>query len=62
MGLKFGTAISCIDGKPYEVVINHKKKYGIDMVTFPGADGIFSGEHLEETALSIHRETWFANH
>jgi hypothetical protein len=46
MNFKFGTAINCIDGRTQEPVINFmKKKYdidGVDMVTFPGADGIFS--------------------
>ena len=53
---KFGTAINCIDGRTQEVVIDHmKQKYnidGVDIVTFPGADGIFSSEdHSEEIAL-----------
>jgi hypothetical protein len=56
MGFKFGTAINCIDGRTQEVVINHmKQKYdidGVDMVTFPGADGIFSSaERFAEIAL-----------
>ena len=46
MNFKFGTAINCIDGRTQEPVIYYmKKKYdidGVDMVTFPGADGIFS--------------------
>lgn len=53
---RFGTAINCIDGRTQEVVINHmKKEYGIDgvdMVTYPGVDGIFSkGDHSEAVAL-----------
>jgi hypothetical protein len=55
MAFKFGTAINCIDGRTQEVVIDHmKKSYGIDgvdMVTFPGADGIFSGENSGEIVL-----------
>jgi hypothetical protein len=56
MNFKFGTAINCIDGRTHEVVIdNMKQNYsvdGVDMVTFPGADGIFSGGHSEEIALA----------
>lgn len=56
MNFKFGTAINCIDGRTQEPVINFmKKKYGIDgvdMVTFPGADGIFSvRENLEKIEI-----------
>lgn len=55
MGFKFGTAINCIDGRTQEVVIDYMKQNydidGVDMVTFPGVDGIFSGEHSEEIAL-----------
>lgn len=56
MNFRFGTAINCIDGRTQEVVIDHmKQKYnidGVDMVTFPGADGIFSsGDHSEAIAL-----------
>ncbi|HJU79106.1 MAG TPA: carbonic anhydrase [Nitrososphaeraceae archaeon] len=46
MSFRFGTAINCIDGRTQEPVIEFMKhKYGIDgvdMVTFPGADGIIS--------------------
>ena len=46
MNFKFGTAINCIDGRTQEPVIDFmKEKYhidGVDMVTFPGVDGIFS--------------------
>jgi hypothetical protein len=46
MNFKFGTAINCIDGRTQEPVIDFmKEKYhidGVDMVTLPGADGIFS--------------------
>ena len=45
MNFKFGTAINCIDGRTQEPVIDFmKQKYhidGVDMVTFPGVDGIF---------------------
>lgn len=45
---KFGTAINCIDGRTQEPVIAHmKRKYnidGVDMVTFPGADGVLSND------------------
>jgi hypothetical protein len=66
MGFKFGTAINCIDGRTQEVVINHMKQNynidGVDMVTFPGADGIFSSDErsaelaLIRTAVSISIE------
>jgi hypothetical protein len=46
MNFKFGTAINCIDGRTQEPVIDFmKQEYGIDgvdMVTFPGVDGIIS--------------------
>jgi hypothetical protein len=53
---RFGTAINCIDGRTQQVVIDHMKQNynidGVDMVTFPGADGIFSSaNHSEEIAL-----------
>jgi hypothetical protein len=56
MSFRFGTAINCIDGRTQQVVIDYmKQKYsidGVDMVTFPGADGLFSSaEHSEEIAL-----------
>jgi hypothetical protein len=66
MNFRFGTAINCIDGRTQQVVIDYmKQKYnidGVDMVTFPGADGIFSsGEHsdgipLIQRAVSISTE------
>ena len=66
MNFRFGTAINCIDGRTQQVVIDYmKQKYnidGVDMVTFPGADGIFSsGQHSDEislirTAVSISTE------
>jgi len=53
---RFGTAINCIDGRTQEPVIDFmKKKYdidGVDMVTFPGVDGIISSsENSDEIAL-----------
>jgi hypothetical protein len=56
LNFRFGTAINCIDGRTHQVVIDYmKQKYnidGVDMVTFPGADGIFSNvEHLGEVSL-----------
>lgn len=53
---RFGTAINCIDGRTQQVVIDHMKQNynidGVDMVTFPGADGFFSNrDHSEEIAL-----------
>jgi hypothetical protein len=53
---RFGTAINCIDGRTQQVVIDHlKQNYnidGVDIVTFPGADGFFSNrDHSEEIAL-----------
>ena len=46
MNFKFGTAINCIDGRTQEPVIDFmKQKYdidGVDMVTFPGVDGVIS--------------------
>jgi hypothetical protein len=43
---RFGTAINCIDGRTQEPVIDFmKEKFdidGVDMVTFPGVDGIIS--------------------
>jgi hypothetical protein len=60
MGFRFGTAINCIDGRTQEVVIDYmKQKYnidGVDMVTFPGADGLFSNEqNLPEIVALIRR-------
>ena len=46
MNFKFGTAINCIDGRTQEPVIDFmKQEYGIDgvdMITFPGVDGVLS--------------------
>jgi hypothetical protein len=62
MSFRFGTAINCIDARTQQVVIDHMKQNynidGVDMVTFPGADGLFSSEdHLEEIALIIQEVT-----
>jgi hypothetical protein len=56
MDFKFGTAINCIDGRTQEPVIDFmKKKYdidGVDMVTFPGVDGVISNrENSDEIAF-----------
>jgi hypothetical protein len=55
MSFKFGTAINCIDGRTQEPVIDFMKhKYGIDgvdMVTFPGVDGIISSLNSDAIAL-----------
>jgi hypothetical protein len=60
MNFRFGTAINCIDGRTQEVVIDHmKQKYNIDgvyMVTFPGADGIFSSEDHSEAIAPIRSD------
>jgi hypothetical protein len=59
MGFRFGTAINCIDGRTQEVVIDYmKQKYnidGVDMVTFPGADGLFSNEQNSAEIALIRR-------
>lgn len=51
---KFGTAINCIDGRTQQRVIDYMvQKHGVDgvdMVTFPGADGMFSSP---ERALEV---------
>ena len=56
MDFRFGTAINCIDGRTQEPVIDFmKQKYnidGVDMVTFPGVDGVISnGENSDEIGL-----------
>ena len=56
MNFKFGTAINCIDGRTQEPVIYFMKQQynidGVDMVTFPGADGIFSlRENLDKIEI-----------
>jgi Putative carbonic anhydrase len=57
MSFKFGTAINCIDGRTQEPVIDFMKhKYGIDgvdMITFPGVDGIISSSENLDTIESI---------
>jgi hypothetical protein len=57
---KFGTAINCIDGRTQQPVIDYiKQKYAVDivdMITFPGADGIFSNE-LRNTELSFVKQS-----
>jgi hypothetical protein len=57
MSFKFGTAINCIDARTQEPVIDFmKQKYGIDgvdMVTFPGVDGIISSLGNLEVIASI---------
>ena len=59
MSFKFGTAINCIDGRTQEVVIDHMKQNysvdGVDMVTFPGADGLFSNEKYSGEIALIRR-------
>jgi len=59
MSFRFGTAINCIDGRTQEVVIDYmKQKYnidGVDMVTFPGADGLFSNEQNSTEVALIRR-------
>jgi hypothetical protein len=56
---KFGTAINCIDGRTQEVVMDHmKQKYnidGVDMVTFPGADGIISNQEHPDEIVFVRR-------
>jgi hypothetical protein len=56
MGFRSETAINCIEGRTQEVVIDYMKHKnnidGVDMVTFPGADGLFSNkQNLTEIAL-----------
>jgi hypothetical protein len=59
MGFRFGTAINCIDGRTQEVVIDYmRQKYnidGVDMVTFPGVDGLFSNEQNSAEIALIRR-------
>jgi hypothetical protein len=55
----FGTAINCIDGRTQQPIIDYiKQNYGVDivdMITFPGADEIFSNERrLVEASLARH--------
>jgi hypothetical protein len=56
---RFGTAINCMDGRTQQVVIDHMKQSydidGVDMVTFPGADGLFSnGDHSVSISIEKH--------
>jgi hypothetical protein len=57
MSFRFGTSINCIDGRTQQVVIDHMKQNynidGVDMVTFPGADGLFSSEDRLEDILHL---------
>ncbi len=60
MNFKFGTAINCIDGRTQEpVIIFMKQKYnidGVDMVTFPGVDGMMSSRENSDKIDLIRRE------
>lgn len=60
MNFKFGTAINCIDGRTQEpVIIFMKQKYnidGVDMVTFPGVDGIMSSKENSDKIELIRGE------
>ena len=68
---RFGTAKNGIDGRTQQVVIDHMKQNynidGVDMVTFPDADGLFSnGDHSEDctyqkSSLHIDREAWLSD-
>ena len=56
---KFGTAINCIDGRTQQPITNYiKQNYAVDivdMITFPGADAIFSNEMRNmEASLAKH--------
>jgi len=56
---KFGTAINCIDGRTQQPVIDYiRQNYAVDivdMITFPGANGIFSNElRHAEASLAKH--------
>ena len=66
----FGTAINCIDGRTQRPVADWLMTYGqaqyVDMVTEPGADGLFvqgPGERLEqirravELSINAHHST-----
>lgn len=57
MSFKFGTAINCIDARTHEPVINFMKhKYGVDgvdMITFPGVDGIISSSENSDVITLI---------
>ncbi|AFU59927.1 hypothetical protein Ngar_c30090 [Candidatus Nitrososphaera gargensis Ga9.2] len=66
MSFKFGTAINCIDGRTQQRVIDYMVQNhdvdGVDMITFPGADGMFSSQEraveveLARRAVSISVE------
>jgi hypothetical protein len=57
---KFGTAINCIDGRTQQPIINYiKQNYGVDivdMITFPGANGIFSNK-LRDVESSLAKQS-----
>ena len=57
MDFRFGTAINCIDGRTQEPVIEFmKQKYnidGVDMVTFPGVDGVISNRENSDEITFI---------
>lgn len=59
MSFRFGTAINCIDGRTQEPVIDFmKQKYnidGVDMVTFPGVDGIISSSENSDVIALIRK-------
>lgn len=59
MNFRFGTAINCIDGRTQEPVIDFmKQKYnidGVDMVTYPGVDGIISNRENSDGIALIRR-------
>jgi hypothetical protein len=59
MNFKFGTAINCIDARTQEPVINFMKhKYGVDgvdMITFPGVDGIISSSNNSDAIALIRK-------
>ncbi|MEW5840252.1 carbonic anhydrase [Nitrososphaera sp.] len=56
---RFGTAINCIDGRTQEPIIGYLKSNhgveGVDMVTFPGADAVFSGTSGRLAELELAR-------
>jgi hypothetical protein len=52
---KYGTAINCIDGRTQQPIIDYiKQSYAVnvvDLITFPGADSIFSDKSRRTEAL-----------
>src|SRR5690242_11949416 len=56
-GTRFGTAVSCIDGRVHVPVINWMRDVlaldFVDLVTYPGADGFVARE--AERAASVLR-------